>query len=295
MKKSLPQTIMVMIRFVRIAFTVGLSLVFLPALHAQFMPGNIAVFTASASANNTTGSIIELNTTTANQAAVNTYLVNGTTGSDALRFSGSASSTAYLANSDDGTLLCFTGHNTITTTGNINVIAPRGVGTFNAAGTFNLATTYTGITTGQQTRAATSIDNTNWYIGDQNGLYTNGASSASPTGNLRGIKSFGGTVYVGQQSATATIIQVSTISAATGGTITGLPGLINNNSFQDFYIISSGANGNTYDILYVISNTSATAGTLTKFSLVSGVWTANGSYTIIWRLWYSCKEIRKRR
>src|SRR5207253_2958129 len=94
-----------------------------------------------------------------------------------------------------------------------------------------------------QTRGTTSLNNTNWFIGDQNGVYTNGATSPSPSGNFRSIKSFGGTAYVLQQSSTTTNIVVSTVSAPSGGAITGLPGLTNNTTAQDFYLISSGNNG----------------------------------------------------
>ncbi len=87
-----------------------------------------------------------------------------------------------------------------------------------------------------------------------------------------------GTVYVFQ--ASASLPTVSTITAPTGGTVTGLPGLANGTtSAQDFYLISSGSNGSTYDVLYVLSASSATAGTIAKYSLVSGSWTANGSYS----------------
>ncbi|MEP7168613.1 MAG: hypothetical protein ABI855_04530, partial [Bacteroidota bacterium] len=236
----------------------------------QFTAGNIAVFVAaSTSANNTTGSIVELNTTTANQSPVNTYNINGTTGGSALRFSGSATSTAYLANSDDRSLLCFTGHNTTSTSGNINTVAARGVGTLSSSFAFNLATTYTG-SSGNQTRCATSINNTNWFIGEQGGVYTNGASSASPSGNFRGMKSFGGTVYA--QSTAA--VPIGTVSAPSGGTLTGLNGLTaSGTNLQDFYLVSSSSN-TTYDILYLLYTTG-----IAKYSLVSGSWVANGSYS----------------
>jgi hypothetical protein len=143
--------------------------------------------------------------------------------------------------------------------------------------TFNLATTYTGIS-GNQTRSATSLDNVNWYIGDQGGLYTNGSTSPSHAGNLRSIKSFGGTVYA--FTASSTLAPVNTISAITGGSLTGLPGLGNGaSSRQDFYMISSGTNGSTFDVLYVLDATTNTAGTIFKYSLVSGSWVDNGSYT----------------
>jgi len=239
-----------------------------------FTAGNLAVFTASASVNNTTGTVVEFSTSGA--GIVSHPIPDGASAGNGLRFSGSASSTAYLANSNDGSLLSFNGANSNNTASNVNTLNPRAVGTFNNSGTYTLQTTYTG-TSGNQTRSSTSIDNANWYIADQGGLYTNGTAAASPTGNLRGIKSFGGIVYVGQQSTTS--IQVATVSAPTGGTITGLPGLSFNNAFQDFYLISSGSNGSAYDILYVISNTGPTTGTIAKFSLVAGIWTANGSYT----------------
>ncbi len=133
---------------------------------AQFTPGNLAVFRTDASSNNTTLSIIELSRVTAAQPApVSTVAINGTTGPNALRISASAGTTDYLANSNDGSLLCFTGHNTTTTSGNINGVVARGVGTLNAAGTFRLAATYSGIGS-QQTRCATTLDNYNWFIGD---------------------------------------------------------------------------------------------------------------------------------
>lgn len=267
--------------FLRLASFWLLLISFLPlsGLRAQFTAGNLVLFRAeSASANNTNFSIIELSPSAANQAApVTTTAINGTTGSSALRTSGSASSTGYLANSNDGSLLCFTGHNTTTTSGNINAITTRGVGTLDASGNFALATTYTG-TASNQTRCATSLDNSNWFIGDQGGLYTNGTTTASPTGNFRSVKPFGGTAYIFQ--ASSSFAPVSTLSAPSGGTVTSLPGLANGtSSCQDFYMISSGSNGTTFDVLYVLSASSATAGTIAKYSLVAGSWVANNTYT----------------
>ena len=242
--------------------------------------GDLAVFQAdTASANNSTFTIVDLNSSTANQTPLNSIAIEGGTGATHCAPSGSATSTGYLARSNDKTLLTFTGHNSTTTGVNANTLLPRGVGSLNAAGTFALQTTYTG-TSGNQTRAATSLNNTDWFIGDQGGLYTNGASTANPTANLRSIKSFGGSVYTLQQSSTATTIVVNTVTGTPStATITGLPGLTNNASAQDFYLVSSGSNGSTFDELYLTTNTSATVGSILKFSLVSGTWTANGSFT----------------
>jgi hypothetical protein len=91
------------------------------------------------------------------------------------------------------------------------------------------------------------------------------------------MKSFGGTIYV--FSTTTTGPAVSTISAPSGGTLIGLPGLpASVSANQDFYMLSSGSNGNAFDVLYILSVSSATSGTISKYSLVGGSWVANGTY-----------------
>ena len=225
---------------------------------------------AGNSSSNTTGSVVEINTTTASQTPVQTIaLPDPTNATDSYRISGSATSTGYVALSNDRSLWAVTGHNSTTTSGNANTLLTRGVYTINVSGTVVKQTTYTG-GSGNQTRAATTLNGAAWFIADQGGLYTNLSTSASPSGNFRAAKSFGGTVYVGLNSTTA--IQVATISAASGATITPLPGLTSNSSFSDFYLVQSGANGTTYDVLYVLNT-----GTIAKYSLVSGTWAANGS------------------
>ena len=236
-----------------------------------FTNGNLAVFVAASnSANNTTGSIIEINRTTVSQTAITTRSIEGLTLPDAMRFSGSATSSAYLTNSDDGTLLCLPGHNSNSTGVNANTITTRAVITYNNAGTFSKATTYTG-TSGNQVRSATTVNNTNWFIGDQGGLYTNGSSSASINTNLRTVKPFGGTVYAMSSSTTTTLAIFATPTANAFTSIMSA-----STAPLDFYLISSGSNGITYDVLYFITGTN-----ILKYSLVSGVWTANGSFTLL--------------
>lgn len=241
-------------------------------LQAQnFTPGNLALLQAEASVSNTTCNVIEISATTANQTTgVTTYTISGT-GVNALRFSGSATSTGYLSATSDRTLLVFTGVNNTNTSSNANTLNPRAVGTLTNNQAFAIATTYTG-SSGNQTRSATSLDNTNWFIADQGGLFTNNASAASPSGNFRSVKPFGGTAYAFQASA------IGTLSAPSGGAFTALPGATVS-SGQDFYLVSSGANGSAFDVLYILSATSNTAGTISKYSLVSGSWVANGTFT----------------
>lgn len=245
-----------------------------------FTQGNLVVIRTATVTNNTTASLLEVNKTGVLQTPIQSLDVlpgvNGLAANDSIRVSASATSSLYASNSADGTLFLLTGHRSTVTGSNANTILPRAVITLNNAGTLNVATTYTG-TSGNQTRCVTTLNNTNFYIADQGGMFTNGTSAASPVVNVRGSKAFGDTVYLGFNSTSTP--QVATLSAITGGTVNGLPGLINNNTFQDFYMISSGVNGTAFDILYITSNTSATAGSISKFSLVSGSWVANGSYT----------------
>lgn len=238
---------------------------------AAFTPGDLALVVAAGSGANTNCSVVEINPTTAAQAAVQTISIDSTTN----RVSGSASSTLYASDSGDGSLFCFTVHNSANTSANANTLNPRAVVTLDAAGNFLMPTTYTGAS-GNQTRGATTINNLFWYVGDQGGFYTNGSTAAVTSGNLRSVKAFGGTVY--SFVASATLPPVNTLTAS--GTITALPGLpVGSTAMQDFYLISSGSNGSSYDVLYVLSASSATAGTIYKYSLVSGTWTANGTYT----------------
>jgi hypothetical protein len=247
------------------------------AVAGSFTIGDLAVLRAEASANNTTASIVELEPNTAGQSPSNIIAIPGT-GSNAIRFSGSATSTGYLSHTNDRSLLTFTGANSTNTSSNVNSLNPRGVGTLDSSGGYAIQTTYTG-TSGNQTRSASKFDSSNWFIGDQGGIYSDGTSSASPSGNMRGVKAFGGAMYVFTASTGAS--PASTINTPTGGSFTPLPGLPNNadSNGQDFYLVQSGVNGSTYDILYTLSASSNTAGIISKFSLVSGSWTANGTYT----------------
>ncbi len=260
--------------------TLSLLLGFLGATltsFGQFGPNNLAVLVADTIANNTTVRVVEINKTAENQTAIHTIAIPGT-GTNAIRVSGSATSTLYAANSADGSRLIFTGHLSETTTGNANTILPRAVVTLDHARNLNIATTYQG-SSGNQTRCATTLNNTDFFIADQGGQFTNAAESASPAGNFRGMKTFGGVVYVGRASGTAGVAEVSTTSALTGGSITALPGIDNHANHQDFYLISSGSSGASFDVLYILRSTSHTAGTIAKFSLVGGTWVANGTHT----------------
>jgi hypothetical protein len=242
----------------------------------SFTPGNIAVLDLAAASTNTTGSIIELSPTAANQSAPVQTVGISATGANALRFSDSGTS-SYLADSNDRTLLAFSGYNTTdSTTADLanTTVSDRAVGTLGGDTSFALQTTYTGVA-GNQTRSATSTDDSHWYITDKGGLYSNGETSATLATNILSAKSFGGTVYV---SSTKTAIPVNTVASPTATAVTALPGLPADTGIQDFYLVKSGNNGSNYDLLYTLD--AAATGPIKKFALVSGSWTAEGSYTL---------------
>ncbi len=234
--------------------------------------GSIMAIVSNSNASNTTANVVELNKVTSMQPVpVQSISI------DSIRVSASATSTLYGSTNNDGTLFCFNGVRSTNTTANVNTLNPRAVISIGNTGQVKIMTTYTGAS-GNQTRSSTSLDTTTFFIADQGGQYSNGTSAPSPVGNFRGIKSFGGVVYVGRSSSTTTVSQVATSSLPTGSTITNLPGVPNNANLQDFYLLSSANNG-TFDILYVVTATSNTAGSILKYALVSGTWIARGSYT----------------
>jgi hypothetical protein len=202
----------------------------------------------------------------------------------ALRINGSGGTTGYLATTNDGTELTIVDADALSTADLTQTTAAsilnRAAVTFGSAGTNLVFQAYYTGASGNQARAATSLNNTLWFVADKGGIYTTSAASpaTSPdsTTNMLVTKSFGGQVY--GFSATAPGVTAITLSGSGIGTLSSLPGL-SIAAGTDFYLISSGVNGATFDVCYVCSETSATAGTISKYSLVSGSWVSNGSYT----------------
>jgi hypothetical protein len=233
-----------------------------------FTAGNLAVFQLDLVTKNSTFSILELNPSTTNQVdPVNIYAVSAT-GTNGLR-NASASTTGRLATSDDGTLVCFTGFlDDSSATSDETAINPRGVGTFDAQGNFVLRTTYIGIggATGNQTRSCSSVDNTNWFIGDKGGVYLNDGVTpyiAGAGNNVRSVKCFGGTPYALQQSS-ASVINTP-ISIINGQVLYPLAGFAQDTRVVDFYMIRSGALGTNFDTVYYMSGTNSTSGAIFKY------------------------------
>src|SRR5262249_26738923 len=113
------------------------------------------------------------------------------------------------------------------------------------------------------------------------GMYTNGATTPAAGGqNIGSTRSFGGTVYVSTtRTGAANLVSpqsaIGIPATPTSPTLTGLSATVAPDAtVTQFYLIQSGTTGSTYDVLYISSGA-----TIKKYSLVSGAWTANGTYT----------------
>ena len=260
----------------------------LPAPSGSFHAGDLAVEQEDLATKNSTFSIIEVNPTSANQSApVNVFPVPAT-GTNGLRQASSAS-TGRLADSDDGTLVCFSAaQSEDSSVSDATTVDPRGAGTFNYLGQYTLQATYVGLGDGtaNQARSAITIDDTNFYMGDKGGVYVNGdvggnayiGFTAGNGANVRSIKSYGGTPYAMQQAGgtdpAASVLQFLPLPNGTPN-IPGSPGAGNQSLFplegfstnltvNDFYLLNSGNNTNIYDYCYYIDGTNTTSGAIYK-------------------------------
>jgi hypothetical protein len=273
------------------------SLFNIAAPTVPFTSGNLAVLQLdSASAFNTTFSVIEVNPALAGQTNPVSITPVSATGTNAMRLANTGS-IGRLALSDDGTLLCFAAYMDDNSanpdeTQNLN----RGAGTLNYTNRFALPMTYTApspISLGGQPRSCATFDNVNFIVCDKGGLIFGqdslGNGGVFNNNNNVVVRSFGGHGYVLTQK-TSTIDPYNamygfdiTESGPTVNPSFGYP-LPNDQNAQDFYLISADG-GATYGIVYILDNKNQT-GIITKYSRISDEsspngfsWTANGSIT----------------
>ena len=257
------------------------------AFAAAISPTDLVVFQQGDSGDAATTAATDLNIVEVNPALtsqttpVQTFAISSQA-SGALE-TASAASEGSLTLSNNNTLVTFAGY-----VGSVATEADeanRAAGAINAAGVYTEGATYTGLTTGNQTRSAFSPDGVNYYFGDKGGMYAGGGTTPVNANNVRSIKGFGSNTYVLQASSTTTNILLSTASPATPNgqspvTLTGLPGLVNNNNVVDFALLSSGAQGaGVPDTLYVTSTQTGGTGGILKFGFNGTTWVAEGNDT----------------
>jgi hypothetical protein len=262
-------------------FTIG-------APPVPFTRGNLAVLQIDTVANNTTFSMIEIKPSASKQTAPVNIVPISATGPNALRLS-SSGSTGRLSVSSDGTLINFVGFaDGSSATPDETLIQARAVGTLNYTNLLALPLSYDSISFGgSQGRAAATVDNVNYLVADKGGLYINHQLWSEQNNVV--VRTFGQTPWVEtQKTANGSPIPAVYSLQMTGdgaGIVQANPNnLVTDPVAVDFYMISTNG-GASYDILYVLDQTSASLGEIKKYSWVpdssqiSGYgWTNNGSF-----------------
>jgi hypothetical protein len=209
--------------------------------------------------------------------------------SNALTASGTATSEGLLTLSGNGSFLVLTGY--AAATGTAAVATTLSAATARTVGLVNVNTgaidTSTALNTfsGNNIRSAVSSNGTDiWVAGANSGIgYTTLGSTTVTTvsttvTNNRQLEIFNGQLYSSDSSGAA--VRVGTVGSGlptTGGqTMTNLPGFPAAGSPYSFFMADLDAGVSGLDTLFVADDT-ATTGGLSKYSLVNGVWTLNGT------------------
>jgi hypothetical protein len=207
--------------------------------------------------------------------------------------SGTASSEGLISRSADGKFVVLSGYDSAipagsSLTGSASATTPRVVGRLDASGNIDTTTALTDWSTGNNPRSATSSDGVNfWVAGAAGGVrYTTlGATTSVQVNpgsvvNFRQVNIFAGQLYASDSSMSLRLSAVGTgLPTTLASTITNIPGFsTSSGSPYAFFFADLDGNG-VVETLYVTDDTSGTtppAG-LTKYSLVSGSWVANGT------------------
>jgi hypothetical protein len=260
------------------------------AMLAAFTPGNLVIYRVG------TGDPA-LSATIATEVFIDEYGTNGSlvqsiampTADSGLNQTFTAAATSstegMITRSTDGKYIVATGYDaavgTANLTGSNSATVARVVGRIAADGTIDTSTTTTAFS-GVSIRSSASVDGNNFWVSGGNtgvvyqslgGSGTGTQVSATVT-NLRALGIFDGQLYEATSTATAVsrILAVGTGLPTTLETATSLPGLPTSGNYNNFFFADiDGSPG--LDTVYLTED----AGSIRKYSLVSGTWTANGT------------------
>src|SRR5207237_5167082 len=163
----------------------------------------------------------------------------------------------------------------------------RRIARIDSQGNVDTTTALTAAISGGNPRGATSTNGTDlWISGTSSGggvryaalgATTSTSLSTTPT-NLRALGVYNGQLYVSSQSGAFRLATVGTGTPTTSGqTITNLPGFPTaTGSPYAFFFADLNAGVAGVDTVYVADD----GGTIQKYSLVSGSWTANGTIAL---------------
>ncbi len=203
--------------------------------------------------------------------------------------SGSSTSEGFITRSANGLYLLADGYNadtgTLAVAKTTAASTNRVVATIDVNGIINSSNASPSFSSGNNFRAAASIDGSSFYLtGGATGLaympvQAGGLDSATQLSttvkNIRCVGIFGGQLYVSTASGSA--IRVGTVGTGlpttSGQTIVNLPGVtLTKSSPYQFYIATLPAG----QVLYIADDSAG----IRKYSLVSGNWVANDSLKI---------------
>lgn len=273
----------------------ALSAITITTVSAQFTAGNLVIYRVG----DGTASLVN----TGNPVFLDEYTPTGTlvqsvampttaNGNNKALVSGGTSTTeGMMTRSADGKFLVLTGYDGVGTTSLSASDAPvknRVVGIVNSAGAINTTTALTDFADKGSPRSVTSSNGTDlWVAGSTGGVrYTTAGSSTSTQisgtlNNVRCVNIFdgqlflstgsGSTVRVGSVGAGLPTTANQTLIHLAGLPLSGSP----SPSPYSFLIVNTGDMLQPAFVLYVADD----AAGILKYSLVGGVWTANGSIT----------------
>jgi hypothetical protein len=260
----------------------------------NFTPGNIVILRVGDGTNAlvNTGSAVFLEEYTPAGTLVQTLPIpaTATTPEKALVISGTATSEGNLSLSQDGralTLIGYDGPGSVSLSGTTASDKNRTVARVSGNGGIDIIG-FTDVASSNNPRSVYSTDgNALWMCGGAGGIrYADFASTtstqlAATLTNIRVLKAFNGQLYFSTSSGTT--FRVGTVGTgfpvASGQTLTQLPGLPVTGSPYDFHFEDLDAGVAGLDVLY-IADDAAAGGSILKYSLVGGTWTANGSIAV---------------
>ena len=264
---------------------------------AAFTPGNLVVFRAGdgAAALAATGTVIFIDEYTTSGTLVQSIPLPITTSGSNRRIVcvGNATTEGMMSRSADGQYLVVAGYDAAPGTASLaastSVAVNRVVAQIDNTATINTTTALTDAISGGNPRGVCSTNGTDiWISGTSSGggvRYTTLGSTTSislattPT-NLRSVNIFGGQLYSSSQSGAFRLTTVGTGTPTTAGqTITNLPGFPTaTGSPYGYYFADLDAGVAGLDVVYVADDGSGTG--FQKYSLVGGVWVANGNIPV---------------
>ena len=267
----------------------AVSLLASAALHAaSFTPGNVAVYRVGSGSGSlaNTGNPVFIDEYTPAGVLVQSIALPtaASSGVNQLVASGTATSEGFLTRSADGRYLVLTGYAaTPPVTGLAGSSLPRTVGRIDFSGSVDTSTALTDYASGNNPRSAASSDGTKlWVTGGAGGIRfamlgaTTSTQLSTTVTNLRQVAIFGGQLYISTSSGSA--VRIGTVGTGlpevAGQTITNLSGIPTSGSPYAFFLADLDAGIPGVDTLYVASDD---AGAVTKYSLIGGTWTANGT------------------